>query len=141
MGQLVSLFKINRKGCDVALAGTSERRERLHHPRGNIAKNKCLFPFDRGRRFRADIINYTIDTLNFVDYAAADGLEDAIGKFKPIGRHEIFWNIKTQKLLTSGFNSSQGNHLIIRSLVAHHAHRFNRQQSRVRYVMRKMKDQ
>ena len=37
-----------------------------------IGKWKKLFPFDGARRFGTDIVNYAVDTMDFVD--------DSVGK-------------------------------------------------------------
>jgi hypothetical protein len=48
-----------------------------------------LFPFDGGGRFGGDVVDTTVDTLDFVDDSVGDFLEDFVGEFEPVGSHKV----------------------------------------------------
>src|SRR5262249_45866711 len=81
-----------------------------------LSSSNCLFPFNRAGGFRAYVINNAVDPADFADNSAADHFQNLERDTRPIGGHPV---------LT--FDRADGDHLLIRSIVSHHAHSLYRQ--------------
>src|SRR3569832_1948566 len=77
------------------------------------------FPLEGGRRLAAHIVRDAVDAVNFIDDAAGDLLEQRVGQFRPVGRHEV-----------ARLHGTQGHHVIVSAPVAHHANALERQEHR-----------
>ena len=69
-----------------------------------------LFPLHRCRRLGGDIVHDAVDARHFVDDARADLGEQIVGQARPIDGHKVV-----------GRYGADGQHKIVRALVAHHA--------------------
>src|ERR1051325_3764486 len=72
------------------------------------------FPFNRARRFRADVIDDTVHALNFGNDAAGHTRQHLVRQPRPISRHAIHAR-----------NGANRNHALVSALVAHHSHARN----------------
>src|SRR5439155_5470388 len=78
-----------------------------------------LFPFNRGRRFGAYIIDHAVYSTDFIYNPATDSPQHLRRKRKPIRRHPIPTRHRPQR-----------DHVIVRAEVSHHADRLDREQHR-----------
>src|SRR6185312_2640479 len=84
-----------------------------------VRASGALLPLDRRGRFAADVIHHARNPAHFVDDAQADTLEEFIRQVRPARRHEV-----------DGLDRAQRDHPFVGAAVAHHAHRFHRQEYR-----------
>jgi len=71
-------------------------------------------PLNRRRWLAADVVGDAVDAAHFVDDAAGDAFEEAVGEFGPVGGHEI-----------AGLNGSEGHDVVVGAAIAHDAHAFD----------------
>ena len=76
-----------------------------------------LFPFDRGWRLGADVVNDTIDSADGIDDACGDASEHIPGEVEPVSRHEVF-----------RLHGSHRSGVFVGAVIPHDAHRLDRQQ-------------
>ena len=69
-----------------------------------------LFPLHRCGRLGGNIIHDAVDARHFIDDARADLGQQVIGQTRPIDGHEVV-----------GRHGADGQHEVVRALVAHHA--------------------
>lgn len=69
-----------------------------------------LFPLHRCGRLGGNIIHDAVDARHFIDDARADLGQQVIGQTRPIDGHEVV-----------GRHGTDGQHEVVRALVAHHA--------------------
>ena len=74
-----------------------------------------LFPFDGAGRFRANVVNHAINSFDFRDNPSRDASQQVVRETRLVGRHSV-----------DAGNGANGNHALVRSLVAHHANSRNR---------------
>ncbi len=77
-----------------------------------------LFPFDRRRRFGADVVTDSIDAGDFIDDSRRHFGEHVVGQSRPIGRHEIV-----------GIDAANDECIFVGSGIAHHSDTLDRQQN------------
>src|ERR1051325_2047471 len=80
-----------------------------------------LFPLDRRRRLRGDVVSHTIDAAHFVDDAVRDPGEQLVRQRGPVGGHEI-----------GRLHCAQGDDVLIRAPIAHYTDGAYRQEPRER---------
>ena len=80
-----------------------------------------LFPFNGGGGLAGNIIHHSIDSVHFVDDPVSHPRQQIIRQARPIGGHKVVGN-----------HRPDGADLLVGALVAHHAHRADRQQDRER---------
>src|SRR5574337_909657 len=76
-----------------------------------------LFPFDRTGRFRADVINHTVDALDLVDNPIGNDSQYFIWDAIPVGSHKV-----------GCLYSTDGNNVFVTPFVSHDSYRAQRQE-------------
>src|SRR5665647_786920 len=80
-------------------------------------------PLYRAGRLGADVVDDAVDTLDLVDDAARDLLEDLVGKPHPVGRHAV-----------GACDGPHGDYVLVGPPVAHDANRLDGKQHRLSLI-------
>src|SRR6185369_17554336 len=83
----------------------------------SVARLLFLFPLNRARWLRSDVINHAVDSLDLVDDPRRDPFDDFPRKLDYVSSHSVF-----------GINRSYRACVSVRSIVAHHANGLDRKQ-------------
>ena len=75
-----------------------------------------LFPFNGAGGFGADVVDYTVDSVDFVDDAIGKGAEQFIGQMRPVGCHAV----------DTG-DGTNGDYVFVGARISHNANGLDRE--------------
>ena len=91
----------------------------VYAPLRALISTFCLFPLDRCRWFRSDVVADAVDVVNFIDDADRNLIQHLVRDACPVGSHKV-----------GGGNTAQCEGIVIGSEVAHDADRTHIGQNR-----------